>query len=397
MKSKTSNLKPLLVLFILAFVLRLGVLAFTHSYLEPDYFIDVPRYDALGLAKAQQWKGGETVDIQKVANTRSLGFYYWIAGLYSLFGHAPLLVKLFNVFFGAIVPVIVYLIAERIFSKKAAFFSAGLTVIFPSMVFWSTVMLKDTIVVLLSSLLILLSLQINYVSISKNLKKLFAVSFLIYLFTWFREYTAIILAVSIVLYTVIKFSKSLKRETIVPKIIVCIILFMLLGTALDLAGYGFFGISYARFFGFKSIDDIRSRMAGGNSDFSVGVSVDSAGKAFSYLPSGISYFLFSPFPWKTTKLLEHLMIPEMIIFYLLSPFILYGTYYSIRYKFRESNILLFFILANIILYSLVEVNLGTLVRHRIQILPYFFILGFAGLKRLYARVYKKLGRETGEK
>ena len=104
---------------------------------------------------------------------------------------------------------------------------------------------------------------------------------------------------------------------------------------------------------------------------------------FSYL-KGLSYILFSPFPFRGFFNSSNLLaLVQSIIFYLLVPFTTLGIFISLRYKWRDMSIFIFFIFFTLSLYALVEGNIGTLFRHR-DVATFFLLMFTAiGIDRLF--------------
>jgi len=97
------------------------------------------------------------------------------------------------------------------------------------------------------------------------------------------------------------------------------------------------------------------------------------------LPAGIASFFLSPLPWRSTETLYHKwMIPSMLLWYGIMPFILYGIVHSIRRRYTKSMPLYLFIIIIAFIYSFVFFGAGE-IRYRDQIMPFSMIFCGVGL------------------
>jgi hypothetical protein len=129
----------------------------------------------------------------------------------------------------------------------------------------------------------------------------------------------------------------------------------------------------------EAIAEMRQDMATGGSAFEAEVDISTPGAAVLFLPIGLAYFLFSPFPWQITSLLKAISLPEMLFLYWLTPSILRGLRWTFRRRFQESSQML--LLTGLIAasYALSSGNVGTMYRHRAQALVFFLIFAALGM------------------
>jgi hypothetical protein len=98
----------------------------------------------------------------------------------------------------------------------------------------------------------------------------------------------------------------------------------------------------------------------------------------SFLPLGLLYTLFAPFPWSSRTLEQVATIPEMIFWY---GCLLFAAVATVRLLVRRDLRFAFgFATAAglLVIFSLVESNVGTLIRSRAMLVPYVLILGSVG-------------------
>jgi hypothetical protein len=105
--------------------------------------------------------------------------------------------------------------------------------------------------------------------------------------------------------------------------------------------------------------------------------------ALRFLPLGIAFLLFAPFPWAIESPLQMAAMPETLLWYPLFWASLIGLRASVREGRAWIPIAVLVCLACI--YSLVEGNFGTAYRHRAQFMPIFFVFSGAGVNMLLAR------------
>jgi hypothetical protein len=131
----------------------------------------------------------------------------------------------------------------------------------------------------------------------------------------------------------------------------------------------------------ESLSQVRQDMAqGAGSAFQQDVDISTPGRALLFLPVGIAYFLFSPFPWQMTSLLKLISLPEMLLMYYLTPSIVRGIAHTVRHRFRESLQILLLMTLLTVSYALGEGNVGTLYRHRAQAILYYLMFAAVGLE-----------------
>lgn len=98
----------------------------------------------------------------------------------------------------------------------------------------------------------------------------------------------------------------------------------------------------------------------------------------SYL-KGLIYALFSPFPWSIHNKITFFVYFQMIIYYLLIPFIFSGFLIALRYKWRDILPIIIFIFIIVSMYALFEGNIGTVFRHRDVLITFFLVFAAIGI------------------
>jgi len=148
------HLRWLVVFVLLAVALR-GVWVAT---INPDpmdgRFDDTLFYDRSAKAMADG-KGYINFDQEPTAHW-PIGYSGVVASLYFVFGHNLLAPKALNVFLGAATVVAVYVLGARLFDRRVGLTAAALLALFPSQIFFSTLVMTEVFFAALVTLVTLL-------------------------------------------------------------------------------------------------------------------------------------------------------------------------------------------------------------------------------------------------
>lgn len=136
-KQRRRYLAPLLA----AVVLRLSVMLITHTFAGPFLFIDDQLYDSVGWSFASSWRQNVFPSLQSYA--LNPGYFVYVAGIYFVFGHEWLFVKLFNVVLASLAVVPAAGIGETLGGTRLARRAAWATALYPIGIFWGSTGLKD--------------------------------------------------------------------------------------------------------------------------------------------------------------------------------------------------------------------------------------------------------------
>ncbi len=104
-------------------------------------------------------------------------------------------------------------------------------------------------------------------------------------------------------------------------------------------------------------------------------------RTLAHIPRGLAYALFAPFPWSARRLLDLPAIAEMIAWYLVLIAALW-TLWKERSQWRLLVGPVLFLSGTMLLFALVEGNVGTLFRHRAMVIPATLALAAPTLLRL---------------
>lgn len=342
-----------------------------QSSIGPDY----ATYDYFGDLLSRTWQG--LVDTRWVAGRMSVnrsgwGMYYYVGAIYYFIGRNPLAIQLLNCAYGAATCLLVYRIAILVYAnQRVAQMAATLTALSPSMVLWSAQGLKEAPIIFCLCLCALFTLRL-----CRKFEVISLVSLLISLFCLYslRHYAFYVIFVAIVgalLFTAKKFTPA--------RVIQGVALVVILGLT-----FAYLGADEVakNSFDLKRIQQGRvwGAQASG-SGFGGNVDITDTRAALGYLPIGLFYVLFAPFPWMIRSLGQWLTLPEMIVWWAAVPFLVRGYWIAFKEKLLDSLTLTIFTLMLTLAYALFQTNVGTVHRQRSQLFVFFFIFISIGWER----------------
>ncbi|MDD5195735.1 MAG: glycosyltransferase family 39 protein [Candidatus Omnitrophica bacterium] len=321
------------------------------------------------------------------------GFTYLLGGIYYFFGPLKFSSRILNCLMGAGIGIFIYHIAKDIFGMAVAKLSAVLAVFTPSLFLWSLTLMKD-IPFILTTTLILWSF-LRYVK-TKKIFYLFTLCLAILgQYTIRPQFTIGFILLSLLLsYFVLS---KLSRRT---KLYITLCLFLLMipvslnyklndlvrGQMHRIINYSR-GIIASEGSTYKVFDD---------KYYSPGSLSQAEYISFTDFVKGILrgwfYFILVPFPWKIYSRLQMLSYPQVLLWYLFLPFVFLGIISALRYKWRETFVILSYIIITGTMVVITSGNIGTVFRHRDMFTPLFLIFGSLGLLKVSGRL-KNLNRE----
>ncbi|MFA6142132.1 MAG: glycosyltransferase family 39 protein [Candidatus Omnitrophota bacterium] len=311
-------------------------------------------------------------------------FTYLLALYYRFFNCNYLSSKLINCLIGSFTPLFLYFTAKNIFSPKIAKIPFLLASFYPSIVYWSICNLRDPLVIFLITFCAYLISGLKN-SRSKILR-LCLIAFSIYLLKDLQKicfYAAIGAIVCSVIYRLLASLK--KKEWIIlssiilaafiivlynqfwPVILKQIRLIIVNNSALylsDSAGY--------RIYDCKFLHAIRAG------------TLDIAGFIKAYF-TGLAYFLFSPFPWRITRMSQLIACQQTMLWISLLLFSILGFREGFKLSFNRTMYILTFVFIGISFFSIAEANIGAAFRHRDYFAPLVFIFAAKGIMQFLGK------------
>ena len=376
----------LLKVLIVGFLVRVLLAFLIHPFSEAlNLEWDAAGYEQLGWKIAQVWRSGRLASLTDVLGSwhPSPLYIYFNALIYTVLGHNLLAVRVINSFLGTLTGTLTYFIAKRSYDFKVAKIALVLTTFFPSMVFWSTQNLKDTMVVFLVCLIVW-----AYLKLRDEGFNLFYILFLVVCplaLTQVRPAMAIAMVLLPIAAFFLLGGKRFQRGIVMGTLLIII-----LGLIFWYLGYGFLGSHQIRGFADLGVlQSLRRYRAVGGSAFGGQTDVSTIADLLRSLPESLIAFLLRPWPWEARSLWGAATVPEVIGWYILFPCLLIGLVHAIRTRWRTDFILWGYVVFGTLGAAPQYGNLGTAYRHRMQLLPFYLIFAALGIALYLSSVKAK--------
>ncbi|HEV8187196.1 MAG TPA: glycosyltransferase family 39 protein [Pyrinomonadaceae bacterium] len=367
----------LMRLFLIAVVVRIVLsMAIFVGHAEEFFGGDANTYDIFGQSLVASWHG-DTYHASKFAGfthtgASAWGMLYLVAVVYEVIGRNMLAIQLINASIGATTAIVVYYVAQNLFSNaRVSKLAAVLVAFFPSLILWSSQALKDGLIILALALSIFATLRlmekikIGYVVVLIGaLLALFSLRFYIFYMMCAAVAGSFFLG-----------SKAFSAQGFMQRFIAV--------TAIGLA-FTWFGVlqgasvQFERYANLKMVQTSREDLAAAGSGFMKDVDVQTTEGALTVIPIGLLYLMFAPFPWDFATLRQTITLPEMIVWWMVFPLLVLGLWYSIKHRLRQVSPIIIFTTMLTLAYSLFQGNVGTAYRQRSQLLVFYFIFVAVG-------------------
>jgi hypothetical protein len=331
--------------------------------IAPDWLT----YDQFGNDLARYWKGfgaGNFLLSPEAQYKSGWGMYYYVAAVYWVIGKSALAIQLINCVVGANACVLIYLTAQMAYSVRRVSRTAGvLCAVAPSMVIWSAQGIKEPLIVFLLASILYLTLKLgNKFNMLEVILLLLALSG-VYALRHYVFFVAFLASAASLLFAARQFSPK--------RMIQGSLAVLLLGTVFAYYGAGEVADKALDLQKIQSGRTWSAKVSG--SGYGGDVDITDTRAAIQWLPLGTIIFLFAPFPWMIRNLNHVLMMPEMVVWWLASPWLVRGFWFAFRKRLRESLSLGLFTVGLTLTYALFLTNFGTAHRMRVQILGFFII------------------------
>ncbi|MBX7134659.1 MAG: hypothetical protein K1X67_18480 [Fimbriimonadaceae bacterium] len=358
-----------------AFVVRAITAIVIHFFVTPGLFApDEQTYDFRGELLAKYWRGEVPMDPTPGFQGETKGYYYIVAALYFPFGQFPLLPKLLNAWIGSRAVLELFRLTRLIGgSELAAIRAARFMAFFPSMVLWSSLMVRD---VWVQWLLVRLAREMAELRGRIIPSRMLSATTLIWGLTLFRSYLLYAAVGPFVLSFFLGRSKDLVRNVFLGSLL-----------ALGLVYFGSQGggtegkIQTLDLVELQRLRSWSSSAVAADSGFASDADISTIGGAFGFLPTGLAYFFFAPFPWQIGSIRQSLAIPETLFFYTLVPGIVAGTLFLFRKRLSDSLGVLLVTMTVTFGYAIGQGNVGTLYRHKAQVIGFYYAVAAIGMEQ----------------
>ncbi len=330
-------------------------------------------------------------------------FVYMESALFFVFGPRLLLADAANAFIGALAVLFVWDLTRRVFDRPSAYTAAILVSFAPLLVELSSVNLKDALAILVALLGFWLLVR-SQTDVRSWQMSVAAYVPLIPLYS-IRRYVAAGLAIVFALGTIVSAGRMRRWHGAA--------LAAGLSTAFLVAVIAVAG-PLVRGRVLAELEMVRVEMATGRTAIPgqpteavpspdlvpVGDTFIRVGRpttdpdavvllrTLAYLPRGLTYAIFAPFPWSARTLSDIASVPDVLLWYVVLVALTY-TVWTHRAQWRVLGPMALFIGGMVLLFALTEGNVGTLYRHRTAaVFPIGAILASPGLVAFAGRIQR---------
>ncbi len=377
----------LIDLFLGAFLLRVVAIVASHGVLLSlgtggFVFPDDRAYDELSWDIARAWSG-EIPGILQRDSYLVMNYTYLLGLLYLLLGHSVVAAKVLNAAFGAVTALATFGIARELWDERAARLAGIVAAIFPSLLLWSLLTLKDVMVVMVASIAIWTMLRfVRHADWKAAIVGLLALATMEDLRAQLFLLIGWLMVVGVFAASTAPWRTRLRRG--VPYAVATIAVIYLLG--FSQLGLEFLTISRFQQMERQRADDTARTQLGGEQR-------PESGNAYvaqvAYLPIGLPNVILQPVPWTMRTPRDFAFLPEVICWYLIVVASLAGVVEAARKRHRAALLLGLFVLLMMMAFALVQNNVGTLIRHRAMLLPVMIPLGAPFLLLLWGRIARR--------
>jgi hypothetical protein len=372
---------------LLAGVLGQIALSRTNGFL----FEDDRAYDEIAWRVVEVWRG-EREGIHKSDNYLLVTYTYLLAGLYNSLGHQLLAAIWTNALVGSLAAVATFAFGLHITSRIGARLAGAAMVLFPSLIFWSALNLKDTWVVLLIPITMLVMMRFvelatsmeegpvarqDYIAVGLGALMVGAIyvleEFRIYVygaFGWLFPFWFLIM------------SRNGRGDT-VRKLAYGVTVSFLLVVVMASSGTRMGGLG---FLNVKQVEALGTNRAVTAEKAETGLDIARRPKDadpylyhLEHLPNGVAHVLGAPTPWSVRTLKDLPYIPEMTAWYVMFALAVIGLWTTFKSDGQRLMLPLLFTAAIVFVLGVVEGNVGTIFRHRAMLMPTTFVAAGMGL------------------
>lgn len=371
----------------ITFALRvLLILIYTYLKILPQFTVlsDVYVFEWVGIQFAQN--GLPWLFSNFVSGTY---LYSWFIGLiYALVGRSTLIIQVINAIFGTIVVWTVYSTAVLLWGERKAKYAAWIVALFPSMVFFSSFILREEPIILLYSLGIYF--LVRWELARKNF--LFIISILLFALS-LGFHTGMLPSLIVPFFPLItdlfSFYRYKKFKSFAKTSVLVIITLVLIVIVLK-TDWGMDKIPSSEGISVNFITEQQQDASRGRAAYLTNLVIKNPVDFLWQAPIRILYFLFAPFIWMIQAPLDFIGFLDAILYILLCWGILRGWH-----KIQKSKLdLTIFILlvVEVIAFALTTFNYGTALRHRAKFVPLFAILAITNFEQSYLFITQKIFR-----
>jgi 4-amino-4-deoxy-L-arabinose transferase-like glycosyltransferase len=265
------------------------------------------------------------------------------------------------------VPIVYFLTKDLFNNNRVAKIASLFVAFFPGFINWSSFTMKDGIIIFLLCLSVLIAFRLQK---EFNIYHIFVLLFALFGIISLRFYVFPMIIIAIIGGFLIGVRSNNSVSSLVRRMI------LICGLGLVFTYIGVFSIVQTDVNKYGSLENLNRARLDQSTRASSGfedVDVSTTEGAISFLPIGLLYLLFAPFPWQITSIRSALTMPEMIVWWFSIPFLIKGISYSLKYRLRNVLPVIIFTLMLTIGYAIFQGNIGTAYRQRTQVQVFYFI------------------------
>lgn len=351
--------------------LLVGAFAIRIVYIAIDNILgvfagdgDFPLYNEALWYVAQQWRVGDFLaPFSFLSGNYFLTVYTYVYGTaYAIFGHHPTLVRVLMAMTGVLFVYNIYRITRHLDSHRSGMYAAGFATIYPYWIQLSGIFYRDMLVMLLLTEVIYLLLR--WIDDTDH-RVVFLACFIAVITLSLRLVNIIPVSAAFAVTIYVKLNGSRWQKPLAMSL-------MLIA-----------GLATTLLFGDKiTVQELASRRAWlareSTAAYLTGVIYDNFLELLAFLPLGASYFFLVPFPWQLVNLLAVIaLFQNVFLWYPAVVLSIFGVRWLVPERTGELLVLMTYLVSGVVIYGLVEGNIGPAMRHRSQF--QFVIVVLAGI------------------
>ncbi|MFX0140549.1 MAG: glycosyltransferase family 39 protein [Candidatus Hodarchaeota archaeon] len=365
-------------LLLISLIIRIIFIIFDVNFHLLPYEWDVEKFHLNALRIKDNYINNNYIFYHVDSSLSVRSYSFFMSWFYYLFGDHQILIRFINAFFSTLTIAKVYLICIEIFNdKRTARFASFIVALFPSIIIFTCLNMRDSLVLFLS-----MAMLHRFILITKSKKKLINLFLFIInliLITLLRNQNLILFSFIFLIYFMYLFSKNfnLSKRSFLAYIIICVIVLSFI----------FFKHDFSHSILQYSNIEMKWRSTGGAA-YLQGITYNNWYDIIKYIPIRLLYFTFGPFIWDVRSIFLILAFFEalLIIFFCyctIKFFIKSRIKIDLKYKVILISFGIFGLVAN----AIIDSNYGTAIRHRMNYVIIFFIFASSYLSKYRIKIF----------
>jgi hypothetical protein len=338
-----------------------GVALLTRAVFAAGLFLFLNLSDRRWVFPDESFYLQDAEGVQAGGEAALYGYSSLLAAILDLTGPNEWAIRATNVVFGAAVAVVVYELVHLLIGRRAAIFAGMATALWPSLILWSSVVLKDP--------LVLLALAVFFLGVVLAWRGSFwgvvAATAGIALVDWMRPWAFAVASVALVLGLLVRVIAGPRRD-----MASFVALVVLVGVVGVVGGEGFLG---ARFIASRSSLELIQGSRGGSAtgETSFAEEPGSTKEVIEDVPTGVVYGLIGPLPWQAgSTFAAAFLVVELAFWWTILVLAVISVWRIRPRRLLDSWAPLGAFAAGVVLVlAIYESNAGTALRQRAMIFP----------------------------